>query len=85
MDVLGQARGERRRAGEDKADRPAGRGRRGHLGGHEGEALGGRGWRLEGGRSAPEHCSALQSVLLAGMAVPLAPWPCPLVSSSVRE
>ena len=42
-------------------------GRRGDLGGHEGKALGGR-RRLEGGGySAGAHCSALQSVQMAGM------------------
>ena len=43
--------------------------RRGDLGGHEGEALGGR-RRLEGGGySAGAHCSALQSAQMAGMAI----------------
>ena len=70
---------------EEGVDRPACCGRRGRLGGHEGEAQGCRKQPIGGGCSAPEHCSALQSVLLAGMAVPFAPCPCPLVSSSARE
>ena len=57
----------RRREKEEGDDSVACCGRRGDLGGHEGEALGGR-RRLEGGSySAGAHCSALQSVQMAGI------------------
>ena len=88
MDALGRARGERRRAGEDKADSGACRGRRGDLDGHARSAQG----RLEasGGPSysASVHCSVLQSVPLAGMLMSLLPGrvpQCPVVLGSSKQ
>ena len=37
------------------------------IGWHEGESRGGRRWLAGGGYSAGAHCSALQSVQMAGM------------------
>ena len=60
-------------------------GRRGDLGGHEGEAVGGR-RRLEGGGySAGVHCSALWSTPIACQGMPLACRARPLVSRLFRE
>ena len=74
----------RRREGKEGGDSVPCTGRRGDLGGHEGEALGGPVARAESGYSARAHCSALQSASLAGMAIVLAKWARPLMSGSAR-
>ena len=62
-------RGEPEREREEGDNSVACCGRRGDLGGHEGEALGGRECLVVGGYSARAHCSALKSVQTAGMAI----------------
>ena len=51
---------------------------------HAGEARGGRRRLAGGGYSAGAHCSALQSVQMAGIAIFYATWARPKVSSSSR-
>ena len=79
-----RTQGETEREREEGDDSVACCGRRGDLGGHEGEALGGPVARAESGYSARAHCSALQSASLAGMAIVLAKWARPLMSGSAR-
>ena len=65
---------------EEGADRLACPGRRGGLGGHKGKALGVQKPRAGRGYSALVHCSALQSMHMAGIGIFLAPRAWPLVS-----
>ena len=75
----------RRREKEEGADRLACPGRRGGLGGHKGKALGGQKPRAGRGYSALVHCSALQSMHMAGIGIFLAPRAWPLVSRGSGE